>query len=107
MNILAGHHLDACINDLKSWAKITPPNRQSLRAIIKDQDFIDMMNKWYKGRDGSGGGLDTADRDILFDIVANHFAGEHWPLNMEGNEKFQTFRINLTSGLEKEGWTIE
>lgn len=107
MHVLAGHHLDCCINDLKSWAGITPPNRQALRAIITDQDFIDTMNKWYKDDGESGGGLDTGDRDVLFSLVGNHFAGEDWPLNMEGQEKFERFRINLTTGLEKEGWTIE
>jgi len=107
MNILSGHHLDCCTNDLKGWAGIIPPNRQALRAIITDQDFIDTMVKWYKDDNSSGGGLDTGDRDVLFSIIGNHFAGEDWPLNMDGPEKMKTFSNNLATGLEKAGWAYE
>lgn len=103
MNVLTDYHIDSCINDLKSWAGITPPNREALRDIIKDQEFIDEMNEWYKGN-GEAGGLDTADRDILFNIVSNHFAGEDWPLNMDGPEKFDQFASKLVAGLDKAGW---
>jgi len=97
--------LNACLYDLDD-AGITPPTPQAARAILeKDSGFVADLNQYYT-KSGNYG-LDTADRDIMFDLIAKHFTSQHWPLNMDGEEASKQFRLKLIDGLLAEGWSYK
>lgn len=73
-----------CQTDLNDWGGIKMSPEQ-IRDMISDQtDFVATLLTYYKDEDTFG--LDTQDRDTLFDIVAIKILGRtHWPLNMEND----------------------
>lgn len=74
-----------CQIDLNDWAGITMTEAQ-VRDLLGDQNpFVATLVAYYS-KDTDAHGLDTQDRDTLFDIVAVKLLGRtHWPLNREND----------------------
>ena len=72
-----------CQIDLNDWGGITMTEAQ-IRDLLSDQDpFVATLVAYYN-KDTDAHGLDTQDRDTLFDIVAIKLLGRtHWPLNRD------------------------
>lgn len=72
-----------CLIDLNDWGGIKMTDAQ-VRAMLADEDpFVATLVAYY-GKDTDAYGLDTQDRDTLFDVVARKLLGRsHWPLNKD------------------------
>lgn len=93
MNLLP-QHITACIEALENWGNIEVTAEQVV-DIVKDSEFIKELHQWYPNEHNNS--LDTADRDWLFDIFANHLGFPQWPLNMDTVE----YKDNFSQALEK------
>lgn len=74
-----------CQIDLHDWAGITMTDAQ-VRDMLSDEDpFVATLLAYYRN-DADAHGLDTQDRDTLFDIVARKLLGRNsWPLNKDND----------------------
>jgi hypothetical protein len=52
------------------------------------------------------GGLDTADRDVLFDLLGLHFTGCLWPRS-GGTEATRRFAADLHHAMVAAGWKVD
>ncbi len=77
--------VENCLIDLNDWAGIKMTHAQ-VRDMLSDQDpFVATLVAYYS-KDTDAHGLDTQDRDTLFDVVAVKLLGRtHWPLNKEND----------------------
>ena len=58
---------------------MTPPSNFALRIIVEeDRKLVQTLNANYAGA-APDGGLDTSERDALFDFLGSHFTGRRWP----------------------------
>lgn len=67
--------------------------------------FLDIQ-EYYKGDCPTTRGLDTQDRDVLFDIVALYFTNMRWPRYMDGGIA-DDFRVQLEKSLYRYGWALK
>jgi len=87
---------------------IVPVSVAAFQRIVEDDEgFVDELNEYYpddrKGQQVDLG-LDTRERDILKEILALHFAGRNWPLNMDREGTMLEFAEKMDVALRKEGW---
>ncbi len=71
-----------CVNDLSDWGGITMSFDQVKEIVDKEEPLVEYLLKYYVSvEDDTKHGLDTADRDLLFDSFARNIAEcSHWPL---------------------------
>jgi len=87
---------------------IVPASVAAFQRIVEDDEgFVDELNEYYpddrKGQQVDLG-LDTRERDILKEILALHFAGRNWPINMDREGTMLEFAEKMDAALKKEGW---
>ena len=68
--------------------------------------FLDIQ-KHYKSDCPITRGLDTQDRDILYDTVGLYFTHNHWPRYGDGIDAMGTFKTQLEKSLVRYGWTLK
>ncbi len=86
--------VQCCINDLASWGGIRMSQEQGRALIEKDPEIVGFLVAYYaKAEANDNAGLDTADRDILFDTFAREILGRPgWPMYKDaGTENSETF----------------
>ena len=100
------YFLKCCEASLANWAGISAGSLEQLKLVIQDDEGLKECEQWYTGevKEGTHYGMDTADRDVLFDVIAQHFTGQSWPLNME-RDRHDAFHAKLTEQLEEAGWS--
>ena len=85
MTRITDNMIKICSEALSDWGAIEMSPAQIAALIAKDANLEAVLVGFYSGNEY---GLDTQDRDSLFDSFARHVIGEdHWPLNMEKNAK--------------------
>jgi hypothetical protein len=85
---------------------MTPPSNFALRIIVEeDPKLVRSLNPYYAGA-ASDGGLDTADRDALLDVLGKHFTGRLWPRS-GGMEATRQFMVELQRAMTKAGRKVE
>ncbi|MGH7153226.1 MAG: hypothetical protein ACREF3_04795, partial [Acetobacteraceae bacterium] len=58
---------------------MVPPSNEALRLIIEHEPkLVGELNRFY-GEAAADGGLDQVERDMLLDLLGQHFAGRPWP----------------------------
>lgn len=76
-----------------------------MQKFINEFPENDPNSEWdnsFVGEANDGGLWDTAPRDLFMDVLANHFAGRDWPLNMESDQTMEEFNKKFEEGLKKE-----
>ena len=68
--------------------------------------FLDMQ-EFYKSDCPITYGLDTQDRDILYDTVAMFFTRTHWPQYGDGEDAMNVFKAQLEKSLLRYSWTLK
>lgn len=83
----------ACQVDLNSFGGLDV-RIEDLKTILEaDKDLYAQLEDSYDFKSYNGNhGLDTYDRDYVFDAFAKFIGGEYWPCNMDtGTEYHDTF----------------
>lgn len=99
------HQLQHIRSDLEGWGGVSASDTQ-IEAILDLVDPLvleELSDPYYSRPPNHGYGLDTMERDYLFDAVAEYVGGTHWPLNMEHNTEYgKGFPNLLLSAIENE-----
>jgi hypothetical protein len=84
----------------------TPPSNIALRIIVEeDPNLVRGLNAYYADATWDGG-VDTDERDALFDAVGRHFIGKSWPRS-GGIDATRRFLAELQEAMVAAGWTID
>ena len=85
---------------------MTPPSNDALRQIIEsDAGLVEDLNTYY-GDTTPDGGLDSVERELLFDLLGRHFTGRLWP-RTGGMEATRRFMAELQRGMSAAGWKVD
>ena len=85
---------------------MTPPSNIALRIIVEeDPNLVRGLNAYYPDAAWDGG-LDTDERDALFDAVGRHFTGRSWPRS-GGLTATRMFMTDLQQAMIAAGWTVD
>ena len=85
---------------------MTPPSNDALRQIIEtDSGLVEELNSYY-GDTTPDGGLDSMERELLFDLLGRHFTGHLWP-RKGGIEATKRFMGELQRGMVAAGWKVD
>src|ERR1700677_5036206 len=69
----------ACCRRELEQRRMTPPSNFVLRIVVEeDPKLVRTLNAHYADA-APDGGLDTAERDALLDVVGRHFIERLWP----------------------------
>lgn len=93
----------ACCKAELAKISIVPPSDAALTALIETDDYLtDKLNQYYtnEGEDS----LDTAEREELYDLIAQHFTGRGWPTNMDSHEISHKFVIDFVASAIAAEW---
>jgi hypothetical protein len=83
-----------------------PPSNFALRIIIEeDARLVRDLNARYAGA-APDGGLETVERDALFDVIGKHFVGRPWPRS-GGMDVTRQFMADLQSGMTATLWKVD
>ncbi len=83
-----------------------PPSNFALRIIVEeDRKLVRSLNANYVDAPPDGG-LDTAERDALFDVLGLHFTGRLWPCS-GGTEATRRFVVELQHAMIAAGWKVD
>jgi hypothetical protein len=86
--------------------RMIPPSNFALRIIIEeDPRLVRDLNAHYAGA-APDGGLETVERDALFDVLGKHFTGHPWPRS-GGMDVTRRFMANLQSGMIATRWKVD
>lgn len=101
----------ACVlHELTTHYGIFPPHPQTLQRLVEaDAEFVDVLTRLYadEGREKKQWlGLDTAERELLNDVIARTFTGSSWPCYGDGQQRFEEFVALLNRNLTKAGWRV-
>jgi hypothetical protein len=96
--------LKAMQSDLNRWMEIDF-TLYELSNILKQNKngLADAIWKDFETVGHPKISLDTAVRDILFDLIANTFAEQNWPLNHEGQNAYDKFFEKFSVSLVEAG----
>jgi hypothetical protein len=84
---------------------MTPPSNFALRIIVEeDRKLVRGLNANYADTPPNGG-LDTAERDALFDVLGLHFTGRWWPRS-GGTEATRRSVAELQHAMVASGWKV-
>jgi hypothetical protein len=85
---------------------MTPPSNFALRIIVEeDQRLVRRLNEYYADA-APDGGLDTGEREALFDVIARHFTGQPWPRS-GGMEATRRFMADLQTAMLATLWKVD
>lgn len=84
---------------------MTPPSNFALRIIVEeDPKLVRTLNALYA--DGTyDGGLASAERDALFDVLGRHFTGQPWP-RTGGMDATRRFMVELQKAMVATNWKV-
>jgi hypothetical protein len=83
-----------------------PPSNFALRIIIEeDRRLVRDLNARYADASPDGG-LETAERDALFDVIGKHFTGRPWPRS-GGMDATRRFMAELQTGMTATLWKVD
>lgn len=83
-----------------------PPSNEALRLIIEtDPRLVEELNGYYGGTSPDGG-LDSIERDLLFDLLGRHFTGRLWP-RTGGMQATRRFLTELQRAMAASGWKVD
>jgi len=83
-----------------------PPSNEALRLIIEtDPRLVEELNDFY-GDTTPDGGLDSIERDLLFDLLGRHFTGRLWP-RTGGMPATRRFLADLQRVMAASGWKVD
>ena len=86
--------------------RMIPPSNFALRIIVEeDRALVRDLNAHYAGA-APDGGLETIERDALFDVVGRHFTGQPWPRS-GGMEATRRFMGALQSAMLATRWKVD
>jgi hypothetical protein len=86
--------------------RMIPPSNFALRIIIEeDRRLVRDLNARYAGA-AADGGLETVERDALFDVLGKHFTGRPWPRS-GGMDVTRRFMADLQSGMIATRWKVD
>jgi len=103
--VLLANPLACCRWELER-RRMIPPSNFVLRIIIEeDPSLVRHLNARYAdaARDG---GLETAERDALFDILGLHFTGRTWPRE-GGMQATRRFMTELLEAMSATNWKVD
>jgi hypothetical protein len=96
----------ACCRWELEQRRMIPPSNFALRIIVEeDPRLVRDLNARYAGA-APDGGLETAERDALFDVVARHFTGRPWPRS-GGIDVTKRFMADLQAGMIATLWRVD
>ena len=85
---------------------MTPPSNFALRIIVEqDSKLVRALNAEYADA-APDGGLDTVERDALFDVLGLHFTGSRWPRS-GGIDATRRFFASLQRAMVTAGWKVD
>jgi hypothetical protein len=85
---------------------MTPPSNIALRIIVEeDPTLVRALNTHYVDA-APDGGLDTVERDALFDALGRHFTGQPWPRS-GGMDATRRFMADLQRAMTRAGWSVD
>lgn len=95
-----------CDNTLRSRGMIAPNLGIVAALAMMSPTLVRHLRQYYTGPTGDGT-LDTYERELLFDMVAENYCGISWPCNMDGVEYTQRFFDTLMGNSSMVGWVFE
>lgn len=85
---------------------MVPPSNEALRLIIEQEPkLVGELNRFY-GEAAADGGLDKAEREMLLDLLGQHFAGRPWPRS-GGMDAMRRFMATFQRAMCAAGWKID
>jgi len=83
-----------------------PPSNFILRIIVEeDSRFVRTLNALY-AEAAPDGGLETAEREALFDVIARHYTGQNWP-RTGGMDVTRRFLAGLQKAMTATLWKVD
>ena len=83
-----------------------PPSNFILRIIVEeDPSFVRTLNAGYAGA-APDGGLEKAEREALFDVIASHYTGRPWPCS-GGMDATRRFLADLQKAMTATRWRVD
>jgi hypothetical protein len=83
-----------------------PPSNFILRIIVEeDPALVRTLNAYYADA-AADGGLETAEREALFDVVARHYTGRPWP-GSGGMDVTRRFLAELQKAMTATRWKVD
>jgi hypothetical protein len=83
-----------------------PPSNFALRIIVEeDPKLVRILNAHY-AEAAPDGGLESVERDALFDVVGRHFTGRPWPRS-GGMDATRRFMADLQSAMTATLWKVD
>lgn len=84
---------------------MTPPFNFALRIIVEeDPKLVRRLNGSYADA-APDGGLESAERDMLLDVLSRHFTGQLWPRS-GGTEITRRYLADLQHAMIAAGWKV-
>ena len=84
---------------------MTPPSNFALRFIVEENcKLVRTLNANYASA-APDGGLETSERDALFDVLGLHFTGRQWP-RCGGTEVTRRYLAELQHAMIAAGWKV-
>jgi hypothetical protein len=84
---------------------MTPPSNLALRIVVEENAGLVRTLNIHYGDAAADGGLDAAERDVLFDVLGLHFTGRKWPRS--GMEVTKRFMTDLQAGMLAKNWKVD
>jgi len=86
--------------------RMTPPSNFALRIIVEENPrLVRNLNAHYAGA-APDGGLEAAERDVLFDVIGKHFTGQPWPRS-GGMDATRRFMAALQNAMLATRWKVD
>lgn len=105
MTVLLPAPLACCRWELEN-RRMVPPSNEALRQIIEaEPSLVEMLNRYY-GDATPDGGLDSAEREKLLDLLGRHFTGKSWP-RTGGMDATRRFMATLQRAMAAAGWKLD
>lgn len=83
------------------------PKAELYRWIWENAKHFSSIQEFYKGDCPITYGLDTQDRDVLYDIIGLYFTRSHWPMYGDGTDAASSFKAELEKSLIRYGWKLK
>jgi hypothetical protein len=85
---------------------MSPPSNFALRITVEENNkLVRTLNAEYADA-APDGGLDTIERDALFDVLGLHFTGSRWPRS-GGMDATRRFMAALQRAMVTAGWKVD
>jgi hypothetical protein len=85
---------------------MTPPSNFALRIIIEENPkLVLLLNARYADA-AADGGLETVERDAMFDVIGKHFTGRPWPRS-GGMDMTRRFMADLQRAMTDTRWKVD